>query len=135
MTRQRRTPEETVCCLRLTVDGCPVPKGRPRFAGRVAFTPGKTRAAERTLKLEALAAGWRPLDGPLAVSLSFYLPDHRRVDLDNLGKLVCDALNGIAWRDDSQIVTLELRKSAADPMPRTEIEVLRVGEAVGRAAP
>ena len=118
----------TPACLRMTVDGCPVPKGRPRFGRGRTYTPAKTRAAERTIKLLALAAGWRPLPGRLAVHVAFYLPDHRRVDLDNLVKIL-DALNGVAWADDAQVATLEAEKHLGDPLPRTEIEVLRLGDA------
>ena len=31
-------------------------------------------------------------------------------DVDNLAKTVCDALNGIAWLDDSQIVRMSAVK-------------------------
>ena len=31
-------------------------------------------------------------------------------DLDNVAKLLADALNGILWHDDSQIVALEVEK-------------------------
>lgn len=31
-------------------------------------------------------------------------------DLDNCIKLLCDALNGVAWQDDAQIVALSVRK-------------------------
>jgi Holliday junction resolvase RusA-like endonuclease len=34
----------------------------------------------------------------------------RRGDIDNYTKLICDALNGIAWRDDRQIAALTVRK-------------------------
>lgn len=36
-------------------------------------------------------------------------PDH-----DNIGKIVCDALNGIAYRDDAQIVDSLVRKFYSD---------------------
>lgn len=36
--------------------------------------------------------------------VAFYMQDRRRVDYDNLAKLVTDALNGVAYVDDSQIV-------------------------------
>jgi Holliday junction resolvase RusA-like endonuclease len=35
-------------------------------------------------------------------------------DVDNYAKLICDALNGIAYVDDSQIVTLEIKKHYSD---------------------
>jgi len=41
-------------------------------------------------------------------------------DLDNMVKLVKDALTGVFWRDDSQIDALDARKCYGD-MPRTEV--------------
>lgn len=34
----------------------------------------------------------------------------KRPDVDNLVKAVLDGLNGVAWEDDSQITTLNIRK-------------------------
>ena len=34
----------------------------------------------------------------------------KKPDWDNIGKVVCDALNGIAYRDDAQIVDSMVRK-------------------------
>jgi Holliday junction resolvase RusA-like endonuclease len=49
--------------------------------------------------------------GPLELELSFVLLDKRRRDLDNLSKAVCDALNGLLYLDDSQIVKLTITKT------------------------
>ena len=37
-------------------------------------------------------------------------PDTYKPDADNVGKLVMDALTGVAWADDSQVVDLHVRK-------------------------
>jgi Holliday junction resolvase RusA-like endonuclease len=37
-------------------------------------------------------------------------PDTYKPDWDNLGKLVCDALNGVAWHDDAQVTELHAVK-------------------------
>ena len=34
----------------------------------------------------------------------------KKPDCDNIGKIVCDSLNNIAYKDDSQIVDLMVRK-------------------------
>lgn len=90
----------------LMLAGEPLPKGRPRAkAGQQPFTPPATRAAEKRVR-EAFVAKypeWIPLEGLLTVTGEFFRTTMRAVDVDNLLKLVTDALNGIAWVDDSQI--------------------------------
>lgn len=49
-------------------------------------------------------------DISLEVSLDFFIPDKRRVDLDNLSKAVLDALNGLLWADDRQVIRMTLSK-------------------------
>lgn len=139
------------------VPGVATSKGRPRFAratGR-AYTPAKTQGAERTLAGELGAATkvgttarereW-PADGPLELELVFHLPipaswskrkqeearrgllrHTSRPDVDNLGKLVMDAANGILWRDDSQLVLVTLSKRYA-MAPGTAVTLYRPAE-------
>lgn len=47
------------------------------------------------------------------------LPD-KKPDIDNIAKAVLDALNGVAYRDDTQVVELQMRKKYSD-RPRLEI--------------
>jgi Holliday junction resolvase RusA-like endonuclease len=49
----------------------------------------------------------------------------KRPDWDNLGKLVSDSLNGLAYKDDSQIVEATAAKYYSD-RPRVEIEITEV---------
>lgn len=51
-----------------------------------------------------------PLEGNLSVELVFFLGNHRKIDLDNLSKAVLDGLNGAAWVDDRQNISLTLKK-------------------------
>lgn len=101
----------------------PVPKGRPRMSrGGHAFTPLKTREAERIVQLMAQKQhGNLPLvGGPMQIDLEFVMdrpkkPKNKnyhvtRPDLDNLVKLVLDALNGVLWNDDAQIFSLSAKK-------------------------
>lgn len=76
----------------------------------------RSEAAEayrRTVAAAAWVAGWRVLDGPVAVRLVLRpratqsgAASRVRLDLDNCLKVVLDALNGVAYRDDGQIVHL-----------------------------
>lgn len=102
-------------------------KGRPRFTrGGHAYTPKSTRDYERAIVEAYLNASQRPREpfsGPIAVSImtcrqlpkstpkSVYSePDTHKPDIDNIAKIVLDALNGVAWVDDSQVVYLQVNK-------------------------
>lgn len=131
--------------LRFSIPGEPRGKGRPRF-GRsrsgfaVAYTDAKTASYENLVKLAARQAGAQPIEGPLDVYLCafFTVPQSwskkRRLDaltgregpgkfdLDNILKAVLDGLNGIAFHDDKQIVTIQAAKRFSD-VARCEVSV------------
>ena len=44
----------------------------------------------------------------------------KKPDIDNIAKAVLDALNSVAYRDDTQIVDLQIRKQYSEK-PRLEI--------------
>jgi Holliday junction resolvase RusA-like endonuclease len=122
--------------IRIELVGTPVAKGRPKFTKTGhAYTPGKTRNYETVLKVMAGKAmrGRAPLQGPVRIWLEAHLPipsswskknqkwalngellPITRPDLDNLFKGAADALNGIVWRDDRQIVEARLIKVYSD---------------------
>lgn len=120
--------------FRFTVPGEPVGKGRPRVVCRGGFTqtytPEKTASYENLVKLEFQRQGGRMMkDGPVYLSIQAWygipksvskrkreamiggliLPT-RKPDCDNVAKVIADALNGLAWRDDSQVVALHVCK-------------------------
>ena len=119
----------------------PVAKGRPRFTRKgFVYTPGKTRSAESEVRRQA--EFFKPLT-PLAkqayVRLLFIMPipqsmmrthghladklimhHTKKPDLDNLEKLVIDALNKMFWTDDSIIHTVEKSKRYGNN-PRIQI--------------
>lgn len=121
--------------IALTIPGPPVAKGRPRMTrtGR-AYTPAKTRTAEGYLRHAISAQAGQPmLEGPLSVTVLAMLPipaswpQRKRAaaaagvvrptgkpDCDNLAKSICDAANGLLWRDDGQIVSLTASKTYSD---------------------
>lgn len=123
--------------VEFTVYGVPLPKARPRVVrlpnGKIqTFTPDRTKAWEESIQGQALQHRPEKLfEGALLLTLGFHLmrpksapkkrryPD-RRPDLDNLTKAVKDALNGVVWRDDAQIVAMLVYKQYGDP-PRVEI--------------
>lgn len=52
-----------------------------------------------------------PLTGPIRLWVSLHPPGKKSIDLDNSMKAAIDALNGIAWLDDSQLVEILARKA------------------------
>lgn len=126
-----------------TVPGHPSPKARARVtrSGR-AYTPKPTQLAEGKV-LECYLADWRGLDpivGPVSINIiaAFAVPpswsrkkreaaDYHvsRPDADNVQKLVLDALNGVAFIDDSQVCELHMTKRyEANECIRVRIEAL-----------
>ncbi len=117
--------------FRLVVYGDPAHKERPRFvraSGR-SYTPLRTKRAEETIR--ELATIYmnheriKMLEGPLVLTvLAFFAKPKKtaykeypqvKPDWDNVGKLVSDALNGIAYRDDAHIVEAHVKKMWAPP--------------------
>ena len=47
------------------------------------------------------------------------------MDGAQLGKIICDALNGIAWKDDAQIVDGRVLKHYSE-VPRTDVLIEEV---------
>jgi len=135
--------------LIVTVYGVPVAQGRPKFFRRGdhvgAYDPKKSRnfkSGIRIQALEQLSQGGTvpPLnEGPLSMQVHAYLPRPKtlpkriihhikRPDADNIAKGCKDALKGVVYKDDSQIVELLVRKSYGDP-PRVVIALEEVKDA------
>jgi Holliday junction resolvase RusA-like endonuclease len=117
-----------VTSVEFEVPGDPVPKARPRFDGGRVHTEARTRAAEKRIGLQYLAAGGRRLAGPVEVFCSFFRANERRVDVDNLVKTVLDGLNHVAWTDDSQVVRIVAQKEVNPEFPMTLVTVRQAGE-------
>ena len=111
-----------------TVDGPPVPKGRPRIVKGHTYTPPRTKAYEAAVGYAALAARtWdAPTDKPVSVVAWFYMPNRRRVDIDNLIKALFDGMQGSLLVDDGQVVDVEAHKFLDRDNPRAEVRVREV---------
>lgn len=106
-----------------TVEGDPVPKARPRFVRGHTMTDPRTTRGEQSVVMAARRARVRPLDGPVIVWLAYWRRTRVHCDIDNLVKLTLDALNGIAWQDDHQVVELHVTKRVDPDRPRTEVRL------------
>lgn len=119
-----RTPERVA---RLVVAGEPRSKQRPRVTKRGTYTPPQTMEQESKIRDHWVAAGHARFEHPVIVDIDFYNSTKHRRDIDNMAKLVLDALNRLAFTDDYLVVGLNLRKlqTVADKA-RTEVTIREV---------
>lgn len=130
----------------IKVLGEPVGKGRPRFSTKGgfprAYTPAKTESYQKSIKAEYLE-NYIPLlfapNTPLLIIVNAFMPipkstskknrismleghirPMKKPDADNILKAVMDALNGVAYEDDKQLVSTTCNKWYSE-VPRTEI--------------
>jgi len=92
---------------------------------RGTFTPKETIIAERVVRDAWRATEQEPFRYQLLVEIDFYNGNRRRRDLDNMAKLVLDALNKEAYEDDNQVIELNLRKFFTDKERARTVITLR----------
>jgi len=129
--------------VRVEVVGVPVPQGSKRvFHGRLVDVNDRKLKDWRALvggSVEKLGY----FDGPVKVELNFYLPRPKghygkkgllpsapgrpsvKPDIDKLVRACLDAMTGLTFRDDSQVVTVVARKLYASDsrLPGVHIEI------------
>jgi crossover junction endodeoxyribonuclease RusA len=90
------------------VPGPPRSKERPRFNRKTGavYTPKTTKEAERAVvdAFELAAPLWEPTLEDCRLSIDVIYQKARKGDGGNVLKMVEDALNGWAYRDDKQVV-------------------------------
>lgn len=133
--------------LKFEVPGSPIGQGRPKFStinGHAkAYDPEKSRNYKAYVKLLATQAmreqGFTMIDGPCCLDILafFEVPKSKskkfkeralmgierptkKPDLSNIIKGIEDALNGLAYNDDSSIVYLSVAKHYSE-VPRVEV--------------
>ena len=112
-------------CYNFTIFGDPVGKQRPRVTQHGTYTPKKTKDYEELVK--SLYQGPYFGDVPLCVDVLAVFPIPKsytkkqraeclgkpymkKPDYDNILKIISDALNGVAYKDDNQIVSAYIYK-------------------------
>ena len=119
-------PERAV---RFIVPGEPLSKARPRVTKRGTYTPKSTLEQEKRVLREWLVLGTTPFLYQVVIDIDFYNATKHRRDIDNMAKLVLDALNKHAFEDDYQVVGLNLRKFfTSKGRERTEVTMKEVIE-------
>lgn len=139
--------------IRFKVYGVPVPQGSLRafnVGGRARVSQGGSAEGRRKLAdwrqaigeeaRRALPENTPLLDGPVYVTASFLLPKPKsapksrrlttkKPDLDKLCRSLLDALSGVIFRDDSQVVSLFVTKAyAIEDRPHVEVLVVEANE-------
>ena len=127
-----------------------VGKGRPRFARQGGFvrtyTPPETKNTERKIAavcksaMDVCSVGVFKGSVKLDVEAGYPIPKSTskrlkqqmlddevrptvKPDADNVLKLVADALNGVMYKDDNQIVMMSFEKRYTDTKPYLRISV------------
>lgn len=140
--------------IEFTVHGIPKPAGSKRAflnpkTKRIVVTDDcKTgrdwKASMQAAAIEAMA-GDDPATGPLGLHVTFWMPRPKshyrkdgtvkesapdwhdiRPDATKLLRCAEDAMTGIVWRDDAQVVSQEVTKRYADGSPRAVVRVWRI---------
>ncbi|WCM71327.1 RusA family crossover junction endodeoxyribonuclease [Clostridium perfringens] len=117
-------------------------KARPRVCRGHAFTPKDTVQYEKLVRDCYKKQDGRYLEGSIkALIIAYYkIPKSytkkrvqvirdglekptKKPDADNIGKVILDSLNGVAYKDDSQIVELRVIKRYTEDDERVEFKL------------
>lgn len=131
--------------IRFTVPGPPLAKQRARGGNGTHYTPDQTVRYENLVRTEAAKAmeilALPLLEGPVLLQVVVFRPippswskkrqaaaleqrwDTRKPDFDNFAKIVADALNGVVWKDDAQVVQGWQQKLFTDGAPSLHVRV------------
>lgn len=137
----------TIKDIYFIIDGPVIPKGRPRFARGRTYTPKRTQDYEKKVRdayLKEYPSGMAFETEPLEMILNVYMavpksfskkkrdhmicfeyPTLHKGDADNFLKSVADALNGVCYTDDCQIVTVTVNKIWSET-DRAEVTIREV---------
>ena len=137
-------------------DGHVMPMQRPRVTrSGMSYIPKETQKSKRAIAraFKNMCGDVDPFDGPVAVSVTIYRPMTKALakkldvairhgreldpssflaptkpDLDNQIKTVLDALEGLAYNNDSQVVDISAHKRYANYDAETEYAVIEISE-------
>jgi len=132
----------------LEINTKPIPQSRPRFYVKHhglkhfvgAYDSKQCKDFKEVVawhaKIIAMENGLKePVRDPIVLSLIFQMGENgngkeefhtKKPDIDNLAKAVKDALKGIIYHDDSQIVEAHLFKRYGEHMIKIEVRTIEV---------
>lgn len=130
--------------IKFEILGQPVAKQRPRVTrSGIAYTPSKTVNYETLVKYtyQSLYRNRELILGRIEANITAVFPVpksyskkrteellngrnnyDKKPDCDNLAKIILDSLNGIAYKDDSQVTSLHINKEYGT-QPKVIIEL------------
>ncbi|MDD4564812.1 MAG: RusA family crossover junction endodeoxyribonuclease [Eubacteriales bacterium] len=127
--------------MKFTIPGEPTGKARPRVTKWGTYNTEKTVLYENLVKLCYQEQRNTYTEKPVFMSIhAFYgipkstpkkninlmlsgeIKPCKKPDIDNIAKIIADALNGIAYKDDTQIIEMNIKKSYGET-PRVEVEI------------
>ena len=131
--------------IKFEIPGKPFGKQRPRMTkAGMAYTPKETTSYENLIKRacqDSKGGLYFDAEQPIGLGIKAYYPipastskkakiamlngqmlPTKKPDCDNITKIVADALNGIAYHDDKQIVINVIEKHYAEE-PRVEVVI------------
>lgn len=132
--------------IKFTVPGTPQGKARARTTRNGTYTPEKTVLYENLIKIMYQQTSRNIFNNkePLAVVIDAYFEPVKSIskkkrkqmldgliyptkkpDSDNIGKVICDALSGVAYGDDKQVVHLVVSKRYSETA-RVEVEIKEI---------
>lgn len=123
--------------IQFRAEGIPVPQGSMKVInGRILHSQGSALAVWRsTIAWSAKQAGAIPIADPIIIILLFTMPRPKTVkraypsvapDLDKLIRASLDALTGVAYLDDGQVVEVQAKKRYG-ATPGLDITILSQG--------
>ena len=133
--------------MKVTVTGRIRGKARPRVYRGHAFTPIETKTYENIIRCAYQNQSNIYYEGAIKIKIDIYhkipksytkkrvsdiregkeLPT-KKPDIDNIVKIILDALNGLAYKDDTQVIELNVKKYYTEEEERIEFEINNVLE-------
>lgn len=149
---EQKIEDDAMKQIKFSIPGQPFGKQRPRVVNRgsfsKAYTPKETVSYENLIKLvyqQAAKGRMFKDEDMLDVRIIAYygvpkstskkkrreMLEHKirpakKPDWDNIGKIVCDSLNLVAYHDDSAVVDAQVRKFYSES-PRVDVTIRVVG--------
>ena len=122
-------------------------KQRPKFGQGRTYTPTDTINYENYIKILYQQECKNHFTGPvkMVITAYFQMPASKtkteralakfltelpypvkKPDTDNIGKIVADSLNGIAYKDDIQVVDMQIFKKWSNAEEYVEVEIIEM---------